>query len=314
MCLGAIAASSIHDGKWKSAEAAVAGLSCNDGRGLVEAIQDVAFLHSQLPGIDTWVQNWMASVGDYVAEAVAKFKEGRWAGSAQTLQNLVMELTMCNPESVKFHELEVQMGEELSKKSSVQKWSDLLKAMESLERAMAEGGDFSAVLSSTLTATTKCQGLPPGDEAMNQLSLTWVFLRDRQVSLLSSGAELGVDELELMSKWSLWMSQVERTNLGMIQEISNVKQELLKYEAGKTKLDDIMKEQGEAYLPAPLKSLLQRMKSAESVADSGARAMKELQTLLSNTVGQVASRVMEAEKKLLIESQASLSDLTTKPT
>ena len=57
MCLGAIAASSIHDEKWKSAEAAVAGLACNeDGGGLVESIQDVAFLHSQLPGIDSWAE------------------------------------------------------------------------------------------------------------------------------------------------------------------------------------------------------------------------------------------------------------------
>ena len=110
-CLSSLAQAVIHESRWRTAEEVRSALSANvDGSEVAEAIQDVAFLSEQLPGIERWVADWRRDVHHYVAAAVNMFRRGCWGGTAMTLQNLVMELSMCWPDNAELQAIEMQMG------------------------------------------------------------------------------------------------------------------------------------------------------------------------------------------------------------
>ena len=271
-------------------------------------IQNVAYLETQLPGVGKWVMQWKQDMFDFISASVTKFSDGSWGGSPQTLQNMVMELSLCWTHSDDVQNLEVRMGELLSQKSTQTRWAALMQQLQDLEAACADG-DVVEKLSACLQATNKCMGMDPGDEQLHSVSLTWVLLRERQARRLTSGERLDQVELELMTKWSSWLPAAEKVNLDVLKEIESVSDALKTYVGDAKSLEQIRAAKGATFMGA-VRALMRVRKAAVKTLDGGGEASKDLKSMLEDSTGQVSSRLLEAEKTLVHEVMETLTQVT----
>ena len=121
--LKCVSTNAVHEQRVMNTQHLLANLSANaTGEGIPGCVQDLAFLSEQLgEGMAEFKEDAKAKLLKYVDAAIKELAEQRWAGDPQTLQDLVMELSLMFPLEKSIAGYSQQLAETLPKDPVVPK-------------------------------------------------------------------------------------------------------------------------------------------------------------------------------------------------